>query len=385
MFRATILKIARVTCRAFRLPLKQSFVSSRVTMTHRELVTVEVETTAGDIGIGWCTTAGVGAAAIQALIVGYLAPMLDGLDARQTERVWSRLWMECHAAGPAGITTLAIAAIDIALWDLKAKGVGEPLHRLLGGYRDSVEVYASAINLHLPQDALVEQVSAHRAQGYTAFKLKVGRLGLREDLARCLAVRETIGNDGKLMLDANQKWSVAEAIQRTALLAEAAPLFIEEPILSDDIAGHRRLRDASGMPIAVGEQLCNRFEFWNYVREGGADILQPDVWKVGGITEFLKISALGAAANLPISPHGAAELSVHLAAALPNALHVENIFGLNLFDFGATTMPLEIRNGRATPGIAAGHGVTLAWDSIATHEIPVNQPISRPPLFALLP
>lgn len=379
------MKITRVTCRAFRLPLKQTFVSSRVTMTHRELVVVEVETAAGDIGTGWCTTAGVGAAAVQALIVGYLAPMLPGGDPRQTERIWARLWMECHAAGPAGITTLALSAIDIALWDLKAKAAGEPLHRLLGGNRDSVEVYASAINLRLSTEDLVKQVSDHRAMGYTSFKLKVGRASLRDDVERCRAVRDVIGDDCKLMLDANQKWSVGEAVQRTALLSEVSPLFIEEPILSDDIMGHKRLRDATGVPIAVGEQLCNRFEFWNYVREGAVDFLQPDVWKVGGITEFVKIAALGAAANIPISPHGAAELSIHLAAALPNAVHVENIFGLNLFDFGAMAEPLEIVNGRATPSDSPGHGVTLDWEFLVGHEIAPGEPIARSPLYAPSP
>lgn len=354
-------------------------------MTHRELVVVEIETAAGDIGTGWCTTAGVGAAAVQALIVGYLAPMLDGLDPRQTERIWGRLWMECHAAGPAGITTLAISAIDIALWDLKAKAAGEPLHRLLGGNRDSVEVYASAINLHLSTEQLVEQVSGQVEQGYRAFKIKVGRPGLYDDAERCRAVRDVIGNDRTLMLDANQKWSVGEAVQRTALLAQASPLFIEEPLLSDDVAGHKRLRDAARMPIAVGEQLCNRYEFWNYVREGAVDFLQPDVWKVGGITEFVKIAALGAAANIPVSPHGAAELSIHLAAALPNALHVENIFGLNLFDFGATAEPMEISGGRAVPSSVPGHGVVLDWDFLDHHELAPGEPIARQPLYAPLP
>jgi len=349
-------------------------------MTHRELVLVEIETASGETGIGWCTTAGVGAAAVQALIAGYLAPMLSGMDPRHTERIWARLWMECHAAGPAGITTLAISAIDIALWDLKAKAVGEPLHRLLGGARDSVEVYASAINLHLTEDQLIEQVRAQRAEGYTAFKIKVGRPGLKDDLERCQAVREAIGDGGRLMLDANQKWSIGEAVQRMAILSETSPLFIEEPLLSDDVNGHKKLRDAVGVPIAVGEQLCNRFEFWNYVREGAAEFLQPDVWKVGGITEFLKIAALGAAANIPISPHGAAELSVHLAAALPNALHVENIFGLNLFDFGATSTPMPISEGRTVPGTAPGHGVVFDGD-LAGHEITLGEAIDRAPLY----
>jgi L-alanine-DL-glutamate epimerase-like enolase superfamily enzyme len=377
------MRIVKVSCRAFRLPLKERFVSSRVTMTHRELVSVELQTDTGETGLGWCTTAGVGAAAVEALVVGYLAPMLDGMDPRHTERIWNRLWMECHAAGPGGITTLALAAIDIAAWDLKAKAAGEPLHRLLGGYRDSVEVYASAINLHLSIEDLVAQVREHHALGYRAFKLKVGRPGMREDLERCLAVREVIG-DGQLMLDANQKWSVGEAMQRLSILAEAAPMFIEEPLLSDDVAGHRRLSEATGVPIAVGEQLCNRFEFWNYVREGAVDFVQPDIWKVGGITEFMRIAALAAAANLPVSPHGAAELSVHVAAALPNAIHVENIFGLNLFDFCATAALLPIEGGRAIPSGSPGHGVTFDWDAMSKYQLHPGLPIDRTPLYAFL-
>ncbi len=348
------MKIVRATARGYRLPLRERMVSSRVTMTHRELVLVEIETDAGISGTGWCTTAGVGGMAAKALIDAYLAPTLIGDDPRYTERLWRRLWMECHAAGPAGITTLALAALDIAFWDIKAKAVGEPLHRLLGGARAGVPVYASAINLHLTKEQLLAQVKEHLGLGYTAFKLKVGKPDLYEDLDRCKAVRELIGSQGQLMLDANQKWGIGEAIQRCGLLAQASPLFIEEPLLSDDVHGHRKLRDATGVPIALGEQLCNRYEFWNYVRDDAADFLQPDVWKVGGITEFMKIAALGAAANIDISPHAAMEISVHLAAAAHNALHVENIFGLNLHDFGATATPAPVKDGRAGAGGHAG-------------------------------
>src|SRR5688572_20445342 len=167
------MKIARTKVRAFRLPLRERLVSSRITMTHRELVLVEIETADGIMGTGWCTTAGVGAMAAKALVDAYLAPTLTGEDPRNTERLWRRMWMECHAAGPGGITTLALSALDIALWDIKAKALGEPLHRLLGGARGSVPVYASAINLHLTKEQLVDQVKGHLSQGYTAFKLKV--------------------------------------------------------------------------------------------------------------------------------------------------------------------------------------------------------------------
>ena len=375
------MKIARATARAYRLPLRERMVSSRFTMTHRELVHLEIETDDGLTGTGWCTTAGVGAMAVHALIDTYLAPTLIGEDPRNTERLWRRLWGECHAAGPAGITTLALSAIDIALWDIKAKAAGEPLHRLLGGARDSVKVYASAINLHLSQEQLVEQARSQLGEGYTAFKLKIGKPDLLEDLDRCKAVREVIGPGSELMLDANQKWGIGEAIQRCSLLAEVSPLFIEEPLLSDDVQGHRKLRQATGVPIALGEQLCNRFEFWNYVNADAADFLQPDVWKVGGVSEFMKIVALGGATNIDISPHAALELSVHLAAAAPNALHVENIFGLNLHDYGATANPAPVENGYLSPGDAPGHGVVFDGPSLTEeNEVKPGQKIDREPL-----
>jgi L-alanine-DL-glutamate epimerase-like enolase superfamily enzyme len=374
-------KIVRTTARGFRLPLRERMVSSRVTMTHRELVLVEIETDTGITGTGWCTTAGVGGMAAKALIDAYLAPTLTGEDPRNTERLWRRMWMECHAAGPGGITTLALSALDIALWDIKAKALNEPLHRLLGGARTSVPVYASAINLHLTQEQLVDQVKGHLALGYTSFKLKVGRPDLDEDVDRCRAVREAIGAQGQLMLDANQKWGIGEAVQHCRLLATVSPLFIEEPLLSDDVHGHRKLRDAAGVPIALGEQLCNRYDFWNYVRDDAADFLQPDVWKVGGITEFMKIVALGAASNVDISPHGAMEISVHLAAAVPNALHVENIFGLNLYDFGATANPMSVKDGKLVPPDAPGHGVVFDGPSlVAENEIQPGKAIDREPL-----
>lgn len=371
------MKIVRTGIRSYRLPLRQRMVSSRFAMTHRELVVVEVETDDGLTGIGWCTTAGVGAMAVRALIEAYLLPGLTGEDPRNVERIRQRLWMECHAAGASGITTLAISAIDIALWDLKAKHAGEPLHRLLGGARPAVEVYASAINLHLSEEELVAQVKDHLAQGYRSFKLKVGRPDIAEDVSRCRAVRAVIGSGCQLLLDANQKWGPGEAVARCRALAEFAPLFVEEPLLSDDVAGHRHVRRAAGVAVAMGETLGNRYEFWNYVREEAADFLQPDVWKVGGITEFLKIGALAAAANLDISPHGAMEISQHLAAALPNALHVENIFGLNLHDFGATAEPLPIKDGRIVLGEALGHGVVFDGPALAGNEIMPGEPFAR--------
>ena len=371
------MKITNVTTRAYRLPLREKMISSKFTMTHRELVMAIIETDEGLTGTGWFTTAGVGALAARTLIDAYLAPFLLNEDPRNNERIWNKLWSDCHAAGPGGITTLALSAIDIALWDIKGKKAGEPLHRLLGGVRDKVGIYASAINLHLSKDGLLAQVEDHMSQGYTGFKLKVGKPDAEEDLDRCRAVRKLIGGGRHLMLDANQKWTAGDAVQRCRGLAEITPVFVEEPILSDDVPGHAHIRANGGVPLALGETLCNRFDFWNYVHMDAVDIVQPDVWKVGGITEFMKIAMLAQCASLVVSPHGALEISMHLAGAIPNCAMIENIFGLSLHDLGASATPVEIRNGVIALPDTPGHGVVFDGPALAGHEMHGTGPIKR--------
>lgn len=351
--------------------------SAKYLITHQELVLTTIETDTGITGSGWCTTVGVGGLAIKSLLDTYLAQLLIGEDPRHTERLWELLWSDCHFAGPGGLTTLAIATVDIALWDVKAKSLGEPLYRLLGGGRSEVPVYASAVNLHLAKDALLAQVEDHLAQGYSAFKLKIGRSDVDEDLDRCHAVRKLIGSKRTLLLDVNQKWRAAEAVQRCRAFAEVNPGWIEEPILSDDVAGHVHVRSQGRIPVAIGEQLCNRFEFWNYVREGAADVLQPNVWKVGGITEWMKIAALAQSANLLVAPHNALELSQHLVAATSSGYMVEKIFGSDLFDLGATRSPVEVRAGKITLSDRPGHGVEFDGPALAAHRIDHGSVIKR--------
>lgn len=366
------MKITQVQCRAFQLPLKERLISAKFTLTHRELIVLTLETDTGLIGTGWCTTPGSGALAARALIESYLVPLLIGEDPRNNERIWNRLWTECHYSGAGGLTTLAIAPIDIAIWDIKAKLAGEPLHRLLGGSRTQVPVYASAINLHLDREALLAQTEGFLTAGYTAFKLKIGRRDFAEDMDRCRAVRALIGSGRDLCLDVNQKWTPAEAIQRCRSLAEVMPAFIEEPTLSDDVAGHAAICRAGDVPVAVGEQLGNRYEFWNYVRDRAADILQPCPFSVGGITEWMKIAALAQCSNLTISPHGALELSTHLAGAITHSSSVENIFTTSLYELGVCTQPIRIENGLVTLNDTPGHGVVFDGPALREHEVSSN-------------
>lgn len=373
------MRIADVTTATYRLPLAEPWVSAKYRITHHEYVITEIRTDCGITGTGWCQTIGVGGLAIEQLLRAYLSPTLVGEPAANSERIWSRLWDECHFLGPSGITTLALATVDIALWDLKAKSAGEPLHRLLGGMHDSVGVYASAVNLHLTLDALLAQVEAQLAQGYETFKLKIGRSDPLEDLDRMRAVRKLIGPSRALLLDANQRWSGAEALVRLKGLAEVSPGWIEEPLLSDDVAGHAHLRRCCGIPVAVGEQLGNRYEFHAYVQAQAADVLQPNVWKVGGVGEWMKIAHAAQLANLVIAPHDSLELSCHLVAAIRNGYLVENIFGGNLSDLGVVAEPLTVERGRLMLPQRPGHGVAFLQDRLDPHRLDPGRPVQREP------
>ncbi len=371
------MKIASVSCQAYRLPLKEPWISAKYRITHHELVRTIITTDGGQEGVGWCTTIGVGGLSVASLVNAYLAPLLIGEDARNNERLWERLWQDLHFAGPSGISTLAIGALDIGLWDLRAKHAHMPLWQLLGGARRSVPVFASAVNLHLSQAALLEQVERQLAEGYEVFKLKIGRSDFEGDLARVRAVRNLIGPSRTLLLDSNQRWRSGDAVRFCQALQSVGAGWIEEPMLSDDVGGHAHLRRSVGIPVAVGEQLGNRFDFWNYVRQDAADILQPNVWKVGGITEWMKIANLAHAANLLIAPHNALELSAHLVGAIPNGYMVENIEGGNLADFGILQDAPTAIGGRIDLDDEVGHGVVFDEGALAEYEMSGNVPLER--------
>jgi len=362
-------RIAAVEYACYRVPLPEPVRSSTIAISHRELLVVRVTSTCGRCGVGWGATAGVGITAAAAMLGDYMVPGLVGEEVWAAERLWQRLWQRAHFSDAGGISTLALGPLDIALWDLRARIVGVPLYRLLGGNTDRVPAYASAINFHLDQPALVAQARRFVAQGYGGVKIKIGRSDLGEDLSRVHAVREAIGPARDLFLDANQAWSAAEAVQACRALEPCRPAWIEEPILSDDIAGHVHLRAQAGMPVALGESLSNRYEFWNFVRADAVDVLQPNPWKVGGITEWMRIAALGATANLRVAPHASSELSAHLCAAVACGMRVERLFGGDLADLGVTRSQIRIENGQILLGEAPGHGVCFDWDRLAAHVI----------------
>ena len=347
----------------YKVPLPQALTdSTHGEMTHFELVTVRIVDQDGAEGVGYTYTVGAGGRAIHSLIVDDLAPHLAGALAERIERLWQKMWWILHYAGRGGQASSAISAVDIALWDLKARKAQQPLYVALGGFDPRVPCYAGGIDLHLSIDDLLRQTDEYVAKGFRAIKMKVGRAKLSEDVARVAAMRAHLGDDFPLMADANMRWSVDQAIAAARALAMHRLVWLEEPTIPDDVHGHARIVRDGGIPIATGENLHTLHEFANYVRAQAVTYPEPDVTNCGGVTVFMKIAHLAESFNLPVTSHGAHDVTVHLLAAAPNRSYLEaHGFGLDRYIEHA----LPIVDGNAIASDRIGHGVHFDWKALA--------------------
>jgi L-alanine-DL-glutamate epimerase-like enolase superfamily enzyme len=363
------MRITGIETRLYRIPPAVQIEDSIQRISHWECIVSTVTTDAGFTGTGFAYTLGIGGTAVRELVDTYLTPFILGHDPMEVERIWTRCWWEVHALGSAGVTRFALAAIDIALWDILAKHAGVPLYRLLGGSRDRIAAYGSGINMHLDGEPLLDQMRGFLKRGYRAVKMKVGRDDPDEDVQRVAAVRRLIGPSVRLMLDANQKWTAAEAIRRVTLLRPFDPFWLEEPLLADDRAGHVYVRQATGVSIAVGETLYTRYEFADYMRAGAVDVVQADIPRVGGFTEWMKIARLAESFNLPVAPHFMMELSVHALCAVPNGLILEDLQGGSLTDLGLLAELIRVENGEMAPPARPGHGIVFDPAALGRYEV----------------
>ena len=335
--------------------------STHGTIKSFELITARVRDADGGEGVGYTYTVGAGGAAVHAALARDLAPLVTGRDAERIEALWQAMWWGTHYGGRGGIQALAMSAVDIALWDLRARRQGSPLWRVLGGFDPRVPCYAGGIDLDFPLDALLRQTDENLARGFRAIKMKVGRPSLREDIERVRAMRAHLGPDFPLMVDANMRWSVDDAIRAARALMESAPVWLEEPTIPDDVPGHVRIVRDGGLPIAAGENLHTLHEFRQLIAAGGVTFPEPDVTNCGGVTVFMKICHLAEAFNLPVTSHGAHDLTVHLLAAVPNRSYLEaHGFGLDRY----IKEPLAIDAGFAVAPERAGHGVEFDWKGL---------------------
>lgn len=338
-------------------------------MTEVRLLTVELRTEQGvdGLGISYSKRAGGDGQYAHALEIGETAV---GEDPSDIGKVYEKLLWAGASVGRSGLATQAIAAFDVALWDVKAKRAGLSLAKLLGSYRDSVRCYnTSGGFFNSPMDELLDNATAALGRGIGGIKIKVGHPDSAVDLSRVAAVRERIGAGPALMVDANQQWDRQTALRMGRALEQYDLTWIEEPVDSADVAGHAALVSALGTPIATGEMLTSELEHTRFIEAGAADILQPDAPRVGGITPFLRVASLADHRGLQLAPHFAMELHVHLAAAYPREPWLEHFEWLE----PVFVERLEIADGRIIVPTRPGIGITLTerarkW-TLASHPL----------------
>jgi L-alanine-DL-glutamate epimerase-like enolase superfamily enzyme len=359
-----VLVIEHIETAYQRLPLEGVGDAGHGAIESEELITVRVAAD-GLVGHGYAYTIGRGGRAIQALIEHDLAPLLLGHPADDVEQLWELMWRRLLYVGRGGLASFAIAALDIALWDLRGLRTGRPLYALLGGSARDLPAYGSGVDLPKPMDALLRQVEGFLERGLRGVKVKVGRPEPREDEERVAAVRRLIGDERDLMVDANMAWSYPEARERGARLAGNRLLWLEEPCAPEDVGAHARLAAELGVPIAVGESLHAPAEFERYVAERAVGVVQIDPVTNGGITASVRALALADVAGLPTSSHYTDELSAHLLCASRRPLYLEkHAFALDRY----LQTPQRVENGNVRPTEVPGTGLRFDVGALAPHR-----------------
>jgi D-galactarolactone cycloisomerase len=335
--------------------------------TIRSTTLVQVETDEGVSGIGSCSGNGE---LIEVIIAKVLKPLLVGMDPTRIDEIWDSVYVRGghKEFGTRGVGVVALSGVDTALWDILGKARGLPLYRLLGGkVRDKVPVYATALYPEEPAK-VAARARAFADEGFHGVKIKVG-FDLEQDIRIAQAVRRELGKDFIVMTDANQGYSVEIGIKASQAFAECGAYWLEEPLFVEDIEGHAMLREKGKTPIAVGENLHTHYTFENFISRGAVDFIQPDVARVGGITEIKKISALAVKHNVPISFHTwgdgvALAASVHLSAALKECGLMELDYTYNPLREELLRQPFNVENGFLYPPEGLGLGVDLNEDAL---------------------
>ena len=313
------MKITDVTTEAYRWPRHKPISNGLHTYTHSGLGLVKIHTDEGTMGVGVSSMGDI----IQATIK-HLTPELIGEDPIDVERLWHKMWIP-KLVGRRGMTTRAISGIDIALWDLRAKVAGMPLYKMLGGYRDRMPTYIAGGYYEEGKGLreLQQEMEDNVEMGARAVKMKIGAVPIREDAERVKAVREAIGPDVKLLVDANCAYRYYEAIQMARAMEDYDIFWFEEPVAPDDYDGHRRLAESTIIPIATGENEYTRYGFRDLIATKAVPILNADAKILGGVTEWMKVAAMSQAHDLYIAPHGSQDIHIHLVSAVANGLILE--------------------------------------------------------------
>jgi len=347
------MKIERIETEYYRLPLEAVGDAGHGILDSEELITLTLHAE-GIEAHGYTYTIGRGGHAIKAMIDHDLAPLLLGQDASDIQGLWNLMWQRLLYVGRGGIASFAIAAVDVALWDLHGLHEQKPLYALFGAQARDIPAYGSGVDLPKSLDDLLRQTESFLERGFPGVKVKIGRRDPREDEERVGAVRKLIGDNVDLMIDANMTWKVDEALERGRRLEQFGLYWYEEPTIPEDVAGHARLVRELEVPIAMGESLHSPHEYRRYIDEQAAEVVQIDPITNGGITVSLQALKMADAAGLKTSSHYTDELSAHLLCASSTTVYLEkHAFALDPY----LQTPQQVVNGHVRPTEVPGTGL----------------------------
>ncbi len=360
------MKITAVRCAQVEIPLERPLRTAIHDIESVGCVLVTLETDEGLSGEAYNFTMNAIRLDVLQGMIESLAHHLVGRDPHDAERIWDAMWRDLNFFGQRGISVFAMSTLDTACWDIVGKAAGRPLHKIFGACRDAVDVYASGgLWLSLTVDELMDQARAFLDEGFRAMKVRVGKPRIDEDVERVAAVRDAIGPDVTLMADANQAFDASHAI-RLGRELEALDLFwFEEPVPAWDLAGHAAVAAALDMHVASGETEYTRYGMRDMLDAGAADILMPDLQRVGGLTEFRRVAALAAAYDVPISSHIFTEQSLCIAGSAPNCIYLEHMPWFQ----GLYRERMQLVDGRMAMPEGPGLGFTFDPDAVERYRI----------------